>query len=296
MKKIAMIPFFLVTSVAALAHADSETLKGSDTLFAPLTDAIHQLGLDAELHYAGGGSGQGEAALLAGAQGLAPMSKPISAQALQTAASDQLTITENVVGLDGVAVFVKSSEPALQISLSVLRSIFGGEDGSGSAAACAAATRVLDWSAVPGSGKTGAIQAFRRNDDSGTTDTFKHLVGLKGFCADVAVLSTTSEIAQETSTNPAAIGYAGLSGERAGSNRALAVGKDEAGPFVAPSVGTIRDFSYPLSRRLYIYVVGGTRVPSAAEKTLLDAVLHRSFFDPILVANDFVACAPTGCP
>lgn len=296
MKNIAAISFVLVTSVAAVAHADSQSLKGSDTLFPPLTDAINQLGLQAELQYLGGGSGTGEAALLAGAQGFAPMSKLISAQALQRAASEQLTIAENVVGLDGVAVFVKAGEPVTQITLPVLRSIFGGEDGSGSGAACAAPTRVLDWSAVPGSGKTGPIKAVRRDNESGTTDTFKNLVGVKGFCADVTVLPTTADIAQETSTNPAAIGYAGLSGERAGSNLPLAIAKDAAGPFVAPSVGTIRDFSYPLARRLYIYVVGGARVPSVAEQKLLGSVLDRSFFDPILVSHDFVACAPTGCP
>lgn len=36
-----------------------QKFKGSDTLFGAITDSINQLGIQAELQYVGGGSGQG---------------------------------------------------------------------------------------------------------------------------------------------------------------------------------------------------------------------------------------------
>lgn len=278
------------------ASAAPLTLKGSDTLFGAITDAINTLGLQGDLQYVGGGSGTGEAAILARTQSIAPMSRAFADTALATASQEGISVAQHVVGLDGVSIFVKASEGVAQISIPVLQSIFGGDGGAGTPAACASASRVRDWSQVPGSGKTGPIQALRRNDDSGTTDTFEKLVGVKAFCPDVQIKATTADIAAETSSNPAAIAYAGDSARQAGQNKPLAIGKTEAGPFVAPSTATIRHFTYPLARRLYIVEAQGSVTRTGAEETLLRNLLDRSFFDPILVTNEFVTCDPSGCP
>ena len=57
-----------VTVRAADAPAQ---LRGSDTLFGAITDAVNQSGLQSEIQYLGGGSGLGEAGLRAGTQGIA---------------------------------------------------------------------------------------------------------------------------------------------------------------------------------------------------------------------------------
>ncbi|MET0343105.1 MAG: substrate-binding domain-containing protein [Polyangiales bacterium] len=273
----------LVASVSAQTSAPAQ-LRGSDTLFGVVTQAIGVLGLDTELTYTGGGSGLGETGLRSGTQGIAPMSRALSAAGLQDLQGQGVTPVQHVIGLDGVAVFVKRSEALAQIDLSTLRAIF--------------ACEITDWSAVPGAGKRGAIAVYRRNDASGTTDTFKTLVGVSTFGACATVLESTADLATVTSTNASAIGYSGLSGERA-DNKAIAVGAAAAGPFVAPSATTIRNFSYPLSRRLYVNAVSGARVPSEAEQLLLGELTNRSFLDPILTANEFVTCLPAaqgGCP
>lgn len=273
----------LVFGLRAEAAAPQQ-LRGSDTLFGAITTAINQLGLTSSVQYLGGGSGLGETGLRTGTQGIAPMSRALSSAAIDDLKQQGVTPVQNVIGLDGVAVFVKRTDAITQIDIPTLRAIF--------------TCQVTDWSNVPNSGMKGPIAVYRRNDVSGTTDTFLTLVGITSFGACTNVLETTADIATTTSTNPAAIGFAGMSGERP-DNKPLAIGRASSGPFVAPSIATVRDFSYPLARRLYVNVVSGKRVPSAAEQSLLDNLLDRSFMDEILRANEFVTCLPAesgGCP
>lgn len=169
------------------------------------------------------------------------------------------------------------------------------------------------------SGKTGPISVYARNGLSGTTDTFKTLVGpglpatVNGnanWDACVHEVDTTDDIATHTSTEAGAIGFAGLSGGRPvdpnnpgnPANKPLAVAATSTSTAVPPTTDTIRDFSYPLSRRLYVNSVTDGRFPSDDEQALLDQMLDRSFLDPILTANEFVTCgnlasgAPKRCP
>ncbi len=272
-------------AITAQAATGPAQLRGSDTLFGAVTDAVNQSGLSTEIQYLGGGSGLGEAGLRAGTQGIAPMSRALSSAAIEDLQNQGVTPVQNVIGLDGVAVFVKATDASVtHIDIPTLKAIF--------------TCTITDWSGVPGSGKTGPIAVYRRNDDSGTTDTFKSLVGITAFGACATPLATTADIAATTSTDPNAIAYAGLSAERP-ENKALAVAKSAGSPFVAPGIATIRNFSYPLARRLYVNSVADGRTPSASEQALLDLILDRSFMDPILIANEFVTCpavADGGCP
>jgi ABC-type phosphate transport system substrate-binding protein len=290
MKKLLSVAAFAVVSSSLAAHADPFQFRGSDTLFGAITDAINQAGLQDSLQYLGGGSGLGEAGLRAGTQAIAPMSRALTDAAISDLQDQGVTATQAVIGLDGVSVYVKASESPTQIDIPTLRGIFN----------CS----VIDWSAVPGAGKSGPISAFRRNDSSGTTDTFKNLVMVHDGVTDafgscVQILETTQAIADQTSTDASAVAFAGLSGERPGANKPLAVSRAADGPFIAPAQGSIRDFSYPLARRLYLQILSGGRAPSEAEQALADRVLDRSFFDPILITNEFVTCLSDddgGCP
>jgi phosphate transport system substrate-binding protein len=277
----------LVTGAAVTAQAADgpAQLRGSDTLFGAITDAVNQSGLQSEIQYLGGGSGLGEAGLRAGTQGIAPMSRALSSAAIEDLENQGVIPVQNVIGLDGVAVFVKRTDATVaQIDIPTLRAIY--------------TCTITDWSQVPGSGQVGPIAVYRRNDDSGTTDTFKSLVGVTAFGPCATPLATTADIAATTSADALAIGYAGLSAERP-ENQALAIARTADAAAVAPGVTTIRDFSYPLARRLYVNSVADGRFPSASEQALLDLVLDRSFMDPILLANEFVTCLPVeegGCP
>jgi phosphate transport system substrate-binding protein len=72
------------------------------------------------------------------------------------------------------------------------------------------------------------------------------------FSADTLLLPSSEGIISEVSENPNAIGYDGL-GYVTPSVKVIALSKDPAGPYVLPSVETVNDGSYLISRDLYMY-------------------------------------------
>lgn len=269
----------LIASVIAAAAihgapsmAGTFTFQGSDTLSGVMTDAILSAGLQDEIVYAGGGSGKGEKALLNGEQGIAPMSREMTPEALEQARVRGLVPVAHVIALDGLAVFVNAGSPVRSIDLPTLAKVF--------------TCTVTRWEQIPNSGKVGQIKAYRRNDASGTTDTFKHLVGVKKFGDCVTVMAETADIAEKTAHEADAIGYSGLSAKRPG-NRPLAVARVEGGEAVELTAGTVRDATYPLARNLYVYEISGARVPNEAEAKLMTYLLDRSFIDPIVQDHEF---------
>ncbi len=244
------------------------SLQGSDTMSGYMSDIIIASGLEASLVYQGGGSGLGEAALVAKTQHITAMSRAFKPEMLAKATAAGVKVEEYVVGLDGVGIFVNSANTTPSLTLAQVAKIFSCE--------------ITNWKDL--GGQDLAITAYRRNDNSGTTDTFKTLVGVKTFGACVKVLAETSDIAVTTATEASAVGYSGMSALREG-NKDLALAKDASSKAYTPSPANIRSFIYPLARKLYVYAATGELTP--AEQTLLDNVLDRSFSDPILVDNEF---------
>lgn len=272
MKSFPLLACALSLSVATVAQAEVKAIEGSDTLYGLLSDAILQAGLDSELSYAGGGSGKGETAIVEGRQGIAPTSRPLKDEAIAMAKAKGIELVPHKIGLDGVGVFVNNSNPIEKIDLNSLRSIFSCKSGL--------------WEDIPGSGKKGPIKVYRRNDSSGTTDTFKSLVKIDAFGSCVTALEETADIAAITSSDADALAFSGLS---AGTdkNKALSVAVDAAAKSYLPTVANIRAFDYPLARYLYVYEAKGALKPSLAEAALLEKVLDRGFMDPIVQANEF---------
>lgn len=268
-----LISMFALSAFSATAVAAPFTFKGSDTLAGVMTDAIQASGLQDEIQYVGGGSGKGEEAVVAGQQGIAPMSRELKKEAAAKAVAAGIELVGHAIALDGLGVFVNRANPIARLSLPELKAIFTCE--------------TTDWSAFPTAGKTGPIQAFRRDDNSGTTDTFKSIVGIKAFGACVTVLPETPDIANETAVNPNAIGYSGLSATRAG-NRAVNIAKDAQSGAYTPTVQNVRSKIYPLSRKLYVYEAKGSYTLNSVESKLLPQLLDRSFMDPIVQQNDFI--------
>lgn len=258
--------------VAPAALAQTHSLRGSDTLAGVMTDAIVAAGLDGRVAYLGGGSTLGESSLVGREQGISPMSRLFKQAALDAASATGISPVAHVIGLDGVGVFINAGNGTAKLSLGQLKAIF----------TCA----LTQWQDIPGSGLAGPIRVVRRNDSSGTTDTFKSLVGISQFGACAMPLAETADIAEVTASDATAIGYAGMTARRDG-NRAAAVASSDAALGVLPTVATIRSKAYPLARELYVYEATGSHRPNELEATLLGYLLDRSFMDPILQDNDF---------
>ena len=261
-----------ISMLSGAAQAATFAIQGSDTLAGAVTDAIIQGGLDGSLKYLGGGSGKGEAAVLAKTQGIAPMSRSFADSAKSKASSAGIQLVEHIIGLDAVSLFVNSSNGVAKLDLETVKKIYSCE--------------ITNWSAL-GAGASGAIVAYRRNDESGTTDTFKSLVGIKSFGACVKVLAETADIAAKTSSEAGAVGYAGLDAKR-NQNRIVPLAKDASSQAFEPSVANVRSFKYPLARNLYVYEAKGSIQPTAAENELLELMLDPSFMNPILLDHSFI--------
>ncbi len=269
MKKSVVVGLLMVSQ---FAFADKFNFSGSDTLAGVMTDAIIASGLSDRIVYVGGGSGVGEKAIVNSEQALAPMSREIKPEALAQIQAKGQTVTGHVIALDGLAIFVNSQNSLARLSIATITDIFN--------------CKTTRWEQVANSGRAGAIAVYRRNDQSGTTDAFKHFTGIKTFGECVKMVAETNDIAEKTSHDENAIGYAGMGALSEGKNRYVPIAKDDASPAVLPTTATVRDFSYPMARRLYVYEVNGA--VNDAEQALLTNLLDRSFLDPIVQDHEFV--------
>lgn len=272
MKNVVLALATLTFVATTGAEAAPYQFQGSDTLAGVVTDAIIASGMNNEIAYLGGGSGKGEAAIIKGDQGIAPMSRAMTDDAMKQGATRGLKFVDHVIALDGVGVFVNKANAVAAVDIPMLQKIF--------------TCQITDWRDVPGSGRSGRINAFRRNDVSGTTDTFKNLVGIAKFGDCVTIMAETVDIAEKTASDQWAIGYSGHTALR-DNNKCLKVGRGDGTPAVDLNVNTVRAFTYPLARKLHVYEVSGAAKPNATEAKFLRKVLDRSFLDPIIQNNEF---------
>ncbi|WP_163863359.1 substrate-binding domain-containing protein [Myxococcus eversor] len=307
---------------------------GSDTLKEALVAASLQSG--SGLSIEGKGSGVGEACLRNGvgssgfcssaAQTLAPMSRDFAAP--KTASGSNCASgtavgaccpgeRSNTIALDAVSAFVKSTRSASLsnngLTTEELRRIFFATDSSNVAITGACPT---DWSAFGQPSAT--IVKYRRDDLSGTTDTFKSLLKGGTFCPGITVIvdgsvsnpspctssdSATTCIGKLAENDNNAIAYAGDSATRAGNAKlklkAVAPITPTTSIYVAPTVANVRKLiqagstdAYPLSRRIFLNE-NVSRAQSFDEATLYEwiYVSNTTDFEEILKQQNFISCS-----
>jgi phosphate transport system substrate-binding protein len=154
---------------------------------------------------------------------------------------------EYVAALDGIAVIVNAKNPVSQMSKATLERIFSGE--------------VKNWSEV--GGKAGPIHVYALDENSGTYDTFKHLVlGKASLVGGAKRDASHAVISEMVSKDSNAIGFVGL--PFVDKSKALSVSDGEAQP-IAPSPFTVATEDYVLARRLYFYRPEIKATPLATE-------------------------------
>lgn len=149
--------------------------------------------------------------------------------------------------LDGVAVVVHPQNPVKSLSLQQVHAIFAGT--------------VTNWKDMGGPDK--AIHVFTRDEASGTREVFWEKALKKGPVAPTAdVVPSNGAMKTAVATDPGAIGY-------------MSVGHIDATVCpvtldgVVPSVETVRNGTYPVSRGLFSCTKGE---PSPLVKAFLDAL------------------------
>jgi phosphate transport system substrate-binding protein len=179
---------------------------------------------------------------------------------LAAARANGIEPIELVVALDAIAVVVHPDNPVDYLTLQQISDIYTG--------------RITNWSEVGGQDRP--IVLLSRESNSGTYMYFLEHVIRQGdeqsdllFAPDTLLMPSSEGISAEVRQNRNAIGYDGL-GYVTPDQKMIAISADHDGPFVLPSVDSVNDGTYPISRPLFVYTAGE---PTGQVKDYLDWVL-----------------------
>jgi phosphate transport system substrate-binding protein len=227
--------------------------KGSDTivnLAQAWAEEYQKVQPAVALAVSGGGSGTGIAALINGTVDIANSSRAIKPEEKADAEKNNGgAVTEHIVGLDALALFVHPKNPLAEMSFEEIACIFG-EGGT-----------CDKWSdirgtVVPGC-KDNQIIRVSRQSNSGTYQYFREsVVGKKKDLRLGSMdLNGSREGIDMVSHTPCAISYTGM-GYLSSHVKAICVSRAKEVPCVSPTPITAADKTYPISRELFMYTVG----------------------------------------
>jgi phosphate transport system substrate-binding protein len=211
----------------------------------------------------GGGTEVGIARLLAGKTEIANASRKMTeAEKRQTRAATGKEPVGTIVAYDAPAVYVHKDNPIEALTLQQLAQIYG-ENG-----------QITKWSQLGvGMSTLGAadeIALVGRPPTSGTHDYFQHTV-LKDvpFRKDTNELPGSIDVVSLIAKDARALGYSGM-GYKTGEVKFVKLSASSGQPAYEPSLETVRNHTYPLTRPLRVYTVGP---PTGETKAYIDWIL-----------------------
>ena len=197
----------------------------------------------------GGGSGVGIAALINGTADIANSSRHLEEKEVSLAKAKGHEPKEFVIGYDGLAIYVHKDNPIEQISMQELSDIYreGGPLDTWDA---------LGVKNIPGARDNKIIRVSRQNN-SGTYHYFREtVVGKKNDLKNGSLdMNGSKDVVELVAKTPGAIGYSGL-GYATRSVKILRVSTKKGDPAIAPSIPTVLDKSYPITRPMFMYTPG----------------------------------------
>ncbi|MDQ3110361.1 MAG: phosphate ABC transporter substrate-binding protein [Bacteroidota bacterium] len=216
------------------------TVKGSDTVL-PVgqKEAEDYMKSDStvSISVVGGGSGVGIAALLDGTTDIAMSSRDLKTEEKLKFQDKKIEIVETIIGYDALSVVVNPENKVSKLTREQIEDIFTG--------------KITNWKEVGGDDEK--IVVYSRESSSGTYEFFKeHVMGKKNYSNSVLSLSSTGAIVQSVGQTKGAIGYVGLAYSDK-SVKAIDISYDQGATFVAPSLESAKNKTYPVSRPLYFF-------------------------------------------
>lgn len=254
---IVLVTLLLFLAACTPASGDSESTSPSASAYIQNkgSDTIVNLGLawaeeyqkvkpEVRISVTGGGSGTGLTAMISGTVDIASASRQIKDEEIAASEANGITPVEYVIARDAIAVIVNPENPVSELSLEQIARIYRGE--------------VENWSELGGDDRP--IVRLSRETNSGTHVYFLEEVVRLGdpenkeiFSADTLLLPSSEGIISEVSENPNAIGYDGL-GYVTDEVKVIAIARTADQPYILPSVETVNNGKYPISRDLYMYI------------------------------------------
>jgi len=257
------------TGSASAADDKKESIQniGSDTmvnLAQAWAEEYGKVAPNVSIEVSGGGSGVGIAALINGTASIANSSRKLEPEeAAKAKASTGKEPKEFLVGFDGLAIFVHKDNPLTEITMEELSEIYkeGGKFNKWSD---------LGVKSIPGA-KSDEIVRVSRQNNSGTYHYFREtVVGKKNdFKQGSLDMNGSKDVVALVGKTPGSIGYSGL-GYATPDVKIVKVAKKKGDPAVMPSVASVHDKSYPISRPMFMYTPGE---PSPGAHKYLDWVM-----------------------
>ena len=239
-------PAMLVLSVVLWMTGVAEgrepiVLKGSDTMIIlnrELTQQFMETRPDLTFHVEGRGSETGITALVDGTTDIAASSRAIRpAEVERFRKRTGRTPHEVIIAMDGLGVYVHTSNPVHQLTLGEFQAILKGD--------------IQNWIEVGGPNRQ--IHVYNRDIHSGTR-TYVHTHVLKGeaFGGMARDVTSTTLLTAAVARNRRAIGYGGIA--YAEGTRIIRIAVEEGANAYWPTHENVAKGLYPLARPLYYYI------------------------------------------
>lgn len=223
---------------------------GGSTTVAPIAEGVCEQMMEENdgltISYEGVGSSSGMKGVLAGTFTLGGASRDLKQSELDAG------LVPVVIAKDGISIVANGNVTVANLSLTQLADIYSG--------------KISNWSEVGGANAT--IVVCNRDESSGTRGAFQEIVlGKVDYRKDAQICKENGDVAQTVASTPNAIGYVGLGfleTVKKGGGKALMIDG------VAPSIDTVIDGSYKVSRGLNVATLGEA---TGIEKAFIDYCL-----------------------
>jgi phosphate transport system substrate-binding protein len=269
-KNLGLVVTSATLLLGACTRSDAEgrmiQIKGSNTMLEvgqAWAETYSKLHPDVRLSVNGGGSSIGVSSIIDGTVDFANCSRKMDATEIDKARKNGHEPVEHHVGYDGIAIFVHKDNPVASITMDQLKQIYIDKG------------TISKWSQLGvklPAGASDEIVVASRDAASGTFEYFREdVLGGKtaNFRNEKREMTSPTEIIDLVSKTKNAIGYSGLASARA-DVRAVPIARKDGDQPVMPSIDTVLDKTYPISRPLFMYSIGEVKGPA---KDYLDWIL-----------------------
>ncbi len=236
MKKIILFLMLPLVTASLLTAGQAITVKGSDTLVRlgqRWAEEYMKTHPGAVIQVSGGGSGTGIAALINGGTDVCEASRDMKEQEYKNAEAKGIKPYRISVALDGISVYLNDVNPVTTLNLDQLKGIYTGA--------------ITNWKDV--GGPDHIIILYGRENNSGTYAFFKeHVLKNEDYADKTQTLPGTAAVVNAVSKDKFGIGYGGIAW---GSGvKYAAVKKTDTSKAILPSIETVSNGTYPISREL----------------------------------------------
>lgn len=259
MKKALLTLVTLLMTAGIVFAGTNITVKGSDTLIRlgqRWAEEYMKANKDVIIQVAGGGTGTGIAALLNGTTDVCEASRDMKEKEYAQAKEKGITPYRVSVALDGIAVFLHENNKVQELSIAQLKGIYTGA--------------ITNWKEI--GGNDARIILYGRENNSGTYAYFKEeVLNNEDYSEYTQTLPGTAAVVNAVSKDVNGIGYGGIAWAKG--VKYASVRKTDQDKAVLPSVETVSNGTYPISRDLYWFFNGK---PTGQLKNLVNWALSEA--------------------